>query len=430
MHTFIHPLSAAIPPVWEAKTDWNIFRLIAEKTSELAKKHLPDPVMDFVTVPLSHDSIDEISQPCIKDWSKGECEAIPGKTMYKIVPEERDYTKIHDKFCSYGPKVLENGIGAHGVKYEINDFYKGMLDTHPTYTFDGETYPSLKEDLEVCNAILLLASETNGELAYRAYKDMEVKVGLPLADLAEKSRSVRMQFSDLQAKPTRYHSSPIWSGIIDEGRTYSAFTYNIEKQVPWRTLTGRQSLYLDHEGYLAFGENLPTYKPSPNPEFYGDLKKTVPEPNSIRLNYLTPHGKWHIHSTYGDTERMLTLSRGTEPFWMSPEDAEKIGVRDNDWVEVYNDNGVVCTRANVSARIPRGVCIIYHATERTYSVPRAQIRGRKRAGMNNSLTRVHLKPNLLMGGYGQFSYHFNYWGPTGSNRDTHILVRKMDKVDW
>ena len=28
------------------------------------------------------------------------------------------------------------------------------------------------------------------------------------------------------------------------------------------------------------------------------------------FNYLTPHGKWHIHSTYGDNHRMSTLSRG------------------------------------------------------------------------------------------------------------------------
>ena len=38
-----------------------------------------------------------ITQKDIKDWAKGECEPIPGKTMYKIVPVERDYTKIYEK---------------------------------------------------------------------------------------------------------------------------------------------------------------------------------------------------------------------------------------------------------------------------------------------------------------------------------------------
>jgi nitrate reductase alpha subunit len=31
----------------------------------------------------------------------------------------------------------------------------------------------------------------------------------------------------------------------------------------------------------------------------------------------------------------------------------------------------------------------------------------------------------MMGGYGQFSYGFNYWGPTGVNRDTFVAVRKL-----
>ena len=40
-------------------------------------------------------------------------------------------------------------------------------------------------------------------------------------------------------------------------------------------LTGRQHFYLDHDMYIAYGEHLPTYKPSPTPEAYGDLKETL-----------------------------------------------------------------------------------------------------------------------------------------------------------
>jgi nitrate reductase alpha subunit len=31
----------------------------------------------------------------------------------------------------------------------------------------------------------------------------------------------------------------------------------------------------------------------------------------------------------------------------------------------------------------------------------------------------------MMGGYAQFTYGFNYWGPTGVNRDTFVYVRKL-----
>jgi nitrate reductase alpha subunit len=37
MHSFIHPLSAAVPPSWESKTDWDIFKILAGKISELAR---------------------------------------------------------------------------------------------------------------------------------------------------------------------------------------------------------------------------------------------------------------------------------------------------------------------------------------------------------------------------------------------------------
>ena len=70
---------------------------------------------------------------------------------------------------------------------------------------------------------------TNGELAYRSYKNMEEKVGLPLTHLAEKSRNVRMTYEDLQARPHRYLSSPMWSGLIEYGRAYSPFTYNVRR---------------------------------------------------------------------------------------------------------------------------------------------------------------------------------------------------------
>lgn len=430
MHSFIHPLSAAIAPVWESKTDWEIFRNIAFATSQLAKKHFNHPQIDVVTSPLSHDSADEITQPTIKDWFLGECEAIPGKTTHKIAVVERDYTKIYDKFISLGPKAKTNGMSAHGNHYKCDDFYDDMIKSNhfPTEKIEGKIYPSLKEDVSAANAVLYLSSLTNGELTHRAYKYMETKTGLTLADLAEGSKDVRMTFKDLQAQPRRYNTSPVWSGLMNNGRAYSAFTYNVERLVPWRTLTGRQHFYLDHEMYIAYGEHLPTFKPSPKPEVFGDLKETLKDENAKVLNCLTPHGKWHIHSTYMDNLRMLTLGRGMEPCWLNEEDAKELSINDNDWVEVYNDNGVYCTRAVVSSRIPKGVCIVYHTVERTISIPKSQVRGNKRGGGNNSVTRIHLKPNFLAGGYGQFSYHFNYWGPTAPNRDTHVVVKKMTKV--
>ncbi|MFQ5808738.1 MAG: nitrate reductase subunit alpha, partial [Armatimonadota bacterium] len=432
LHTYIHPLAAAVPPSWESRSDWDIFKSLAEKFSELAAKHLPEPAKDLMMGPLMHDTVDEIAQEHIQDWRAGECEPIPGKTMPHLRIITRNYTDVYRRFVSLGRNIRENGLGAHAAKFDVADFYDELL-TSPVCNqeqWNREGYPSLREARDACAAVLHLAPETNGEVAYRGFKGLEELTGLKLADLAEESRSVRMTVDELASQPRRILTSPVWSGIINNGRTYSAFTMNVERLVPWRTLTGRQQFYLDHEGYLEFGEHLPTYKPSPTPDVFGDLAETLQRGEAKQLNFLTPHGKWHIHSTYGDNLRMLTLSRGIEPLWVNDSDARELDIEDNDWVEVHNDNGVVVTRAVVSARIPPGVCIQYHSPERTIGVPKSPSRNYRRAGGHNSLTRIRLKPVLMLGGYGQFTYHFNYWGPTGVNRDTFVLVRKLDKVRW
>ncbi len=430
MHSFIHPLQAAVPPCWESKSDWHIFRELAQHTSKLAERYLPDPVTDVVLTPLQHDTPAEIAQLTVKDWARGECELIPGKTMANIAVVERHYPGVYDKFVTLGRNFRDKGLAVHGCHYDVQDVHDEALATAPTREWMGVPYLSLAEPKEVCNVILAFAAETNGELAHRAYVSESKKTGIDHTHLAAADRGVRMSFDDLVSAPKRVLTTPFWTGVTTGGQTYTGFAQNVQELIPWRTQTGRQHLYLDHEVYRAYGEALPVYKPRAERAATRDLVKTKAAPGELTLNYLTPHGKWHIHSTYGDTLRMETLSRGIEPIWLNDEDAGLAGIRDNDWVEVVNDHGVVATRACVSARIPRGMCFIYHATERTIGVPKSQVRGNRRAGGHNSLTRARLKPLFMIGGYAQFTYAFNYWGPQGVNRDTFVVIKKLEKLVW
>ncbi len=314
LHSYIHPLAEVVPPCWESRSDWNIFKAFAKKVSELAARHFPGPVRDVVAVPLQHDTPAELAQPEIKDWAAGECDPIPGKTMPDFVVVERDYTSLYNRFIALGQGVRTDGIGLHGNRWSVADFYDELVEDRPAVQWNGTRYPSLDDAKDAANAILHLAPETNGESAYRAFKAEEEKVGLPLADLAEKTRGVRCTFEDLTKQPRHLLTTPGWTGIVNEGRAYSAYCLNVERLVPWRTLTGRQHFYLDHEGYIAFGEHLPTYKPKIDPQAHGDITQNAERLRGpIMLNYLTPHGKWQIHSTYSDNLRMRTLSRGVEP---------------------------------------------------------------------------------------------------------------------
>ncbi len=441
LHSFVHPLGQAVPPVWESKTDWEIFKALAKKVSELAPYAFPTPVRDLVAFPLMHDTPDELAQTQVLDWKEGECDPIPGKTMPHLRVVERDYVNLYNRFISFGHQVREDGVNGNGVHVPVLQQYDELMENpvggspDPRHMrcveWDGQKYPSLEDALDAANVILALAPETNGEVSYAAFKHEEERVGLPLADLAEKVRGVRMNFLDITRQVRRTLITPCWTGMVNDGRAYSAWCINVERLVPWRTLTGRQHLYIDHPYYIDFGEHLPTYKPKLDPVKTGDIVRSEVDGQCLVLNYITPHGKWNIHSTFKDNLRMLTLSRGMDPCWINDKDAERIGIEDNDWLEVYNDNGVVVTRAAVSSRVQPGTCLYYHAVERTIYIPKSQVRGGRRAGGHNSLTRTRINPVQLAGGYAQFTYGFNYWGPIGiMTRDTYVVVRKLEKLEW
>lgn len=442
MHTFMNPMQAAVPPAWQSRSDWDIFTGLAKKVAELAETHLPEPMEDVVMLPLQHDTPDELAQPRVTDWwTEDGGDAVPGRTMPKFRVIERDYTEVYERMVSLGRGVRENGVAAHGLKIRVDDMYDEVLRQRPRQLRGGrittsagaaarDLYPSLERGRDVVETILHLDPASSGELASRAFAAEEKKTGLSLADLAEDTRGVRTSFADIVARPKRVLSTPTWSGLVNNGRAYSPYTLNVERLVPWRTLSGRQHFYLDHEMYLAWGEHLPTYKPRPDHTMTHDLLETMAEQDGGRIfNYITPHGKWSIHSTFSENLRMMTLSRGCYPIWLNDRDAEELGIRDNDWVELVNDHGAFQQRAAVSSRIPKGSVFVYHATERTVGVPKSDTRGR-RAGIHNSVDRARLKPVLMSGGYAQFTYFFNYWGPVGVNRDTFVLVRRVEEAKW
>jgi nitrate reductase alpha subunit len=123
---------------------------------------------------------------------------------------------------------------------------------------------------------------------------------------------------------------------------------------------------------------------------------------------------------------MLRLFRGGPTIWMSQVDAQTIGVKDNEWVEVYNRNGVVVCRATVSHRMPKGTVYYHHAKDRHLMTPKSEISG-WHGGGDNSLTRAVIKPTHMIGGYAQFTYGFNYYGPTGNQRDEITVIRKRSQ---
>ena len=213
--------------------------------------------------------------------------------------------------------------------------------------------------------------------------------------------------------------------------SYNAGYTNIHEHIPFRTLTGRAQFYQDHEWMLDFGEGFCAYRPAVDMKSHHLIPAAVKNKPHLLLNWITPHSKWGIHSTYQDNLRMLQLFRGGPYVWVSETDAQKIGLQDNDWIEAINANGATMARVVVSQRVPEGMAMMYHAQEKNVNVPGSNSTG-KRGGILNSVTRVVMKPTHMIGGYAQLAYGFNYYGTVGSQRDEFVVVHKIEDrdIDW
>ncbi|MCB1414324.1 MAG: nitrate reductase subunit alpha [Xanthobacteraceae bacterium] len=432
MHPFIHPLTAAVDPVWESRSDWDIYKGIAKSFSAVAPEVL-GVEQDVVLTPIMHDSAGEIAQPLdVKDWKKGEIDPIPGKTMPSVAVVERDYPNLYKRFTSLGPLMGKLGNGGKGMSWDTGHEVELLKRLNGVVTEEGPSQglPRIETDIDACEALLSLAPETNGEVAVKAWSSLGTFTGRDHTHLAVPKEDEKIRFRDVVAQPRKIISSPIWSGLESESVCYNACYTNVHELIPWRTLTGRQQLYQDHLWMRAFGEGFCVYRPPIDTRSVRPVIDRKPNGNkTVVLNFLTPHQKWGIHSTYTDNLLMLTLSRGGPIVWMSETDARSAGIVDNDWIEVFNTNGALVARAVVSQRVRQGMCMMYHAQEKIVNVPGSEQTG-QRGGIHNSVTRVVLKPTHMIGGYAQQAYGFNYYGTVGSNRDEFVIVRKMTNVDW
>ena len=431
MHPFIHPLSAAVDPVWQARSDWEIYKGFAQAFSEVCVGHL-GVEKEVVLTPLMHDTPAELAQPFgVQDWKRGECALIPGKTAPQVTVVERDYPNTFKRFTALGPLMNKLGNGGKGIawKTELEVTQLGQLNGVTLEEGVTQGMPRIVTDIDACEVILQLAPETNGHVAVKAWQAQSKATGRDHVHLAIHREDEKIRYRDIQAQPRKIISSPTWSGIESETVSYNAGYTNVHECIPWRTLTGRQQFYQDHPWMIAFGEGFSSYRPPVDLKTTGGLSIKSNGNAEIQLNFITPHQKWGIHSTYSDNLHMLTLNRGGTVIWLSEEDATKVGIVDNDWIELFNTNGAIVGRAVVSQRVKPGMTMMYHSQEKIINTPGSEITG-ARGGIHNSVTRIVLKPTHMIGGYAQLSYGFNYYGTIGTNRDEFVVVRKMNKVDW
>ncbi|WP_304612846.1 molybdopterin-dependent oxidoreductase [Salinilacihabitans rarus] len=224
----------------------------------------------------------------------------------------------------------------------------------------------------------------------------------------------RITFDDIVEQPRRFlgvDSHWTSSGELDQDRAYVPWEDHVKEKVPWRTLTGRQQYYIDHDWFLEFGEELPTYR---EPLVEQDTSE-------YPLEYIQPHGRHAKHSTWRDNPRSMRLERGEPTVWLNPEDARERGIEDGDTVVMYNELAEIEGVAKYYPSLPEGTAMQYFAWEKF------QYPNRKNF---NHLLPMRLKPTQLVQYPEETGEHLhffpNFWGPTGVNNDTFVEVRPKD----
>ena len=182
------------------------------------------------------------------------------------------------------------------------------------------------------------------------------------------------------------------------------------KKIPYPTYNRRIQFYIDHPWFVEAQETLPVHKP--NPKMGGNYPLTM----------TSGHQRWSIHSIWVTDEQLLRTHQGRPFMFMSPEDAEKRGIKDGDLARVFNDfdEFQIHVKTTPSARPAKGPgpgqVIVYHAWEpfmfKNWKSYDAAIPGL-------------IKWLDLAGGYGHLNYYRWNWCLQPVDRAIAVEVQKV-----
>ncbi len=360
--TFVIPFTPVIDPLFESRTDWQIWRSLAEAIQNSGFAGFTD---DFAPFGANH-------------YPSG----------LAVPPLPRDFTNLVSQY--------DNLVSPTPALSPAN---------HPPISIDATQYPTgVQNDRDACQWLLDSSPEMAGLMI--RHPGLE---GNPVGDyqFTNPAEMALLPDSSIIKRPQRFiAASEEWTSDIIPGVPYYCFQRMTEHERPLNTMTKRQQFYQDHTWMLELSEQLPVHK---GPI---DVDKDPATGNPYPLRWITPHGRWSIHSTWRNAKYQLRLQRGRPVVYLSPAEAAARGLLDNDLVTVFNNHGNLDAHLYISPRMPAGMALMYHGWEK-YTL---------NEGWQSPVT-IRIKPTQLIGRYGQMTFRLNYFGPTGNQKDTRVDVR-------
>jgi anaerobic dimethyl sulfoxide reductase subunit A len=159
-----------------------------------------------------------------------------------------------------------------------------------------------------------------------------------------------------------------------DDKPFTGFDKQIKEGKPFRTKSGKIELYSEHvadENNRGIGrhydsnnrlyDNMPSDwgDMTPYPTYHAmDRGMDDPLITKYPLMLITPHCRYRVHYLFWEHE-WLRNHVYKHRVWINPSDAKKRGIKDNDKILVYNDNGKVVMPAYVTSRIMPGIVVLH-----------------------------------------------------------------------
>ncbi|MBN2332215.1 MAG: molybdopterin-dependent oxidoreductase [Deltaproteobacteria bacterium] len=376
MHPYLQAQSACIKPLYEARTDFDIFKDLAKRLQDEAKELVAGGQWNGT-------------------WDDREKKQII------------DFTTLYDTFTAGG--TLDSDVQAA----------KFILEKSPMIYPNPDEYRQNKAafapEMQKLIEEKLFAGNISGYLDGIIELIKEAPVPFPAAQY----KRPLVPFAENVAQKLPWPGGGTLAAekvAIAPGITMpKLYAKKFLGMIAPKTLTGRQQFYIDHSTFLTSNNELPIYQ-EPEYDLLPDGKTRAP------LKFNSPHGRWGTHSTFRDIDVLLRLQRGEVIIMMAATDARQRRITDGDVVKVFNQYGEMVCKVKVSPGIRSGEVRVENGGEMFNC----------RAGWFNLLTPIRPKPTQAAkypeepdAPYHHLKYGWNLWGVTGNECDTSVEVTKI-----
>ena len=173
MHPFIHPLSAAVDPAWESQQRLGNLQghrqeVLRGRARSARRREGRRAASRSCTTPPARWRSPSTS----RTGRQGESSRSPARPCRNVAVVERDYPNLYKRFTALGPLMDKLGNGGKGIAWKTEHEVEvlGRAERRRRRGRADQGHAAIETDIDAAEVILMLAPETNGEVAVKAWE--------------------------------------------------------------------------------------------------------------------------------------------------------------------------------------------------------------------------------------------------------------------